>query len=246
MNTVFFDIDGTLLPMDMKEFTDTYMTLLENRLLSAGYDNAKQIIAGIWVGVKAMVDNNGVLTNEECFWKAFQNYLTDDDEQPDRKYFRKLQKEVYKFYKEDFAITRFISHPTELVTEIVDILKEKGYQLVVATNPVFPEIATMQRISWCGLNPEDFSLITTYENSCYTKPNLNYYRHLMRILEKDPEDCLMVGNDVQEDMCARKLGMDVFLIDEYMINEYNEDIFDLKKGSWKLFKEYVSGLPSLN
>ena len=246
MNTVFFDMDGTLLPMDMKEFTDTYMTLLENRLISAGYDNAKQIIAGIWVGVKAMVDNTGVLTNEDCFWKAFRSYLTDDDSQPDRKYFRKLQKEVYKFYNEDFAVTRFISHPTDLVTEIIEILKQKGYQLVVATNPIFPETATLQRLSWCGLNPEDFSLITTYENSCFAKPNLNYYRHLMRTLDKDPEDCLMVGNDVHEDMCARKLGMDVFLIDEYMINEYDEDIFDLKKGSWKLFKEYVSSLPSLN
>ena len=38
MNTVLFDLDGTLLPMDMKEFTDTYMLLLKSHLESAGYE----------------------------------------------------------------------------------------------------------------------------------------------------------------------------------------------------------------
>ena len=47
MNTVLFDLDGTLLPMDMKEFTDTYILLLKNRLETAGYD-AKKIIAALW------------------------------------------------------------------------------------------------------------------------------------------------------------------------------------------------------
>ena len=54
MNTVLFDLDGTLLPMDMKEFTDTYILLLKNRLETAGYD-AKKIIAALWVGEKAVV-----------------------------------------------------------------------------------------------------------------------------------------------------------------------------------------------
>lgn len=48
MNTVLFDLDGTLLPMDMKEFTDTYMLLLKSHLESAGYE-AEKIIAGIWL-----------------------------------------------------------------------------------------------------------------------------------------------------------------------------------------------------
>ena len=34
----------------------------------------------------------------------------------------------------------------------------------------------------------------------------------------------MVGNDVKEDMVARKLGMDVFLITDCLINPNNEDI----------------------
>lgn len=245
MNTVLFDLDGTLLPMDMKEFTDTYMLLLKNRLISTGYD-ADEIIAGIWAGQKAMVQNDGMITNEECFWKAFEAHMTKGEGKFETKFKRRLEKEIIKFYKEDFGVARYITHPDDVAAECIDLLKNKGYQVVVATNPIFPEVATMERLSWAGVNAEDFSLITTYENSCYSKPNLDYYRFLLKTLDKDPEDCLMVGNDVHEDMCASKLGIDVFLMDGYVINEFNEDTFDLKKGNWKVFREYVSNLPNLN
>ena len=140
MNTVLFDLDGTLLPMDMKEFTDTYILLLKNRLETAGYD-AKKIIAALWVGEKAVVQNDGLITNEECFWKAFENFMTDGNGKMESKVKRKLEKEIIKFYKDDFAVARYVTHPIDTVAECIDILKEKGYQLVVATNPVFPEIA---------------------------------------------------------------------------------------------------------
>lgn len=245
MNTVLFDLDGTLLPIDMKEFIDTYTFLLKNRLLSSDY-NADEIIGALWAGQDAMVHNNGMITNEECFWKAFEKYITKGQEKLPTKFKRKLEKELTKFYQEDFGVVRYIAKPSQDAYESVKILCEKGYQLVLATNPIFPEVATKERLSWTGLSEEDFSIITTYENSCFAKPNLEYYKFLLKIIDKDPEDCLMVGNDVNEDMCARNIGMDVFLIDTYVVNTKNEDTFDLKKGNWSLFKEYVTNLPSLN
>ena len=245
MNTVLFDLDGTLLPMDMKEFTDTYMFLLSNRLSSVGF-NSDEIIPALWTAVEAMVANDGMITNEECFWKAFEKAYTKGEERLDNKFKRKLEKEMTKFYKEDFGVARYVTHPVDTVAECINILKEKGYQLVVATNPIFPEVATIERLSWSGVSAEDFSLITTYENSCYAKPNLDFYRFLLKVLDKDPEDCLMVGNDVHEDMCARNIGIDVFLIEGNVLNKYNEDTFDLKSGSWNTFKEYISNLPNLN
>ena len=122
----------------------------------------------------------------------------------------------------------------------------QGRALPPATNPVFPEIAVYERLGWAGLNPEDFSYITTYENSCFAKPNIDYYKFLLKMLDKDSEDCLMVGNDVHEDMVARNIGIDVFLIEGYVENQFNEDTFDIKKGNWNLFKEYISNLPNLN
>lgn len=244
MNTVLFDLDGTLLPMDMDAFMDTYFRALESRFQSLGYD-PEQITKGVWAGTKAMVENDGYITNEECFWNVFEKYVAEDGKKLDRRKRIKIEREITKFYKTDFQVARFNTKPDSIVKECVDLLKTKGYQVVVATNPLFPQVATYERLSWAGFEPEEFTLITTYENTCFCKPNLNYYRHLLKTLDKDSEDCLMVGNDVQEDMCALKLGMDVFLLDQCLINSKDEDISEYKKGVWKVFYEYVKSLPTV-
>ena len=236
MNTILFDLDGTLLPMDTEGFLDTYTKSLESRINSAGFDS-KKVISAVWTGMDAMLHNEGVLTNEDMFLKTFEECLGGET--------KKIVKELYKFYHKDFLVSKLNTSPTSLANECVNILKEKGYELVIATNPVFPAIATNQRIAWAGLNIDDFALVTTYENTCYTKPNLNYYKKILQTLGRQPEDCLMVGNDVDEDMCVVKLGIDVFLIKECLINRGRSDISDYKQGDWNTFKEFVQSLPSL-
>ena len=93
------------------------------------------------------------------------------------------------------------------------------------TNPIFPAVATESRIRWAGLEPEEFALYTTYENTSYCKPNPAYYRDLIRRLSLDPQRCLMVGNDVSEDMeAASAAGMQVFLLTDCLINRKERDI----------------------
>ena len=50
------------------------------------------------------------------------------------------------------------------------------------------------------------------------------YREVLRRMDLAPEDCLMVGNDVGEDMVAAQLGMQVFLLTDHMINKAGTDI----------------------
>lgn len=245
MNTVLFDLDGTLLPMNMKEFMDTYFKALSCRLETLGYE-PKKTIDGVWAGTRSMYDNEGYITNEECFWKAFEAFMSEDGTKMEHRARIKLERAFNKFYKEDFQVARFNTQPDSEIKECVDLLKQKGYQVAVATNPLFPEAAIYERLRWAGFEPEEFALVTTYENTCFCKPNLNYYKHLLKTLDKDPEDCLMVGNNVHEDMCAMKIGMDVFLMAPCIINEYKEDTMDYKKGDWNAFHEYISALPDLN
>ena len=63
--------------------------------------------------------------------------------------------------------------------------------MVLATNSIFPRIATENRIRWAGLEPDDFALITTYENSTYCKPNPAYYREVLGKLGLEAEECLV-------------------------------------------------------
>ena len=142
--------------------------------------------------------------------------------------------------------TAFVSYSDRTYIGIPTLLKEKGYRVVLATKPMFPEIAVNERLSWLGFSVKDFDYVSSYENSCYTKPNRKYYEHILKIMDKDPGDCLMVGNDVKEDMYAAELGIDVFLIEGYTLNPDNDDTSMYKSGNWKLFKEYVNDLPKLN
>ncbi|MBP5773636.1 MAG: HAD family hydrolase [Eubacterium sp.] len=245
MNTVLFDLDGTLLPIDMKDFVDTFMELLKGYLTSRDF-NPDDIVPSIWKAIGAMEVNDGLITNEEMFWKVLMEDLSSKDESYDKKFRRRFQKSLDKFYTGDFQMIRYMVRPSQECHDAVMMLKEKGYRIVLATKPMFPEIAVKERLSWLGFSLKDFDYVTTYENSCYTKPNKKYYEHILKIMDKDPGDCLMVGNDVKEDMFAAEMGIDVFLIEDYMLNPDNDDTSMYKSGNWKLFKEYVNDLPKLN
>ncbi|MBQ7839810.1 MAG: HAD family hydrolase, partial [Lachnospiraceae bacterium] len=112
----------------------------------------------------------------------------------------------------------------------------------LATNPLFPAIATQSRAKWAGLDPEDFALITTYENSYHCKPNPDYYQEIMDKLKVKPEECMMVGNDVSEDMIARELGMKVFLLTDCLINKDGADISQYPNGSFPELLDYIRSL----
>ena len=123
--------------------------------------------------------------------------------------------------------------------ETVDKLRDGGYRIALATNPIFPAAATESRIRWAGLEPADFELYTTYENTGFCKPNLAYYRELLERLDCCAEDCLMVGNDVEEDMIAATLGMPVFLLTDCLINKNNRDISGYAHGGFDELLRFI-------
>ena len=112
-------------------------------------------------------------------------------------------------------------------------------------NPIFPRCATMNRIDWAGLDPEDFKIITTYEDHVYCKPNPEYFRQILEQFELDPSECLMVGNDVEEDLAIRALGVPVFLITDTMENKKNLPIDSEYQGSMEELLEFVKELPEV-
>ena len=125
-----------------------------------------------------------------------------------------------------------------LYDEFYDI----GYRTVLATNPLFPPTATQSRVRWAGLTPEDFEFITTYDNSSFCKPNPDYYREILGKLGLNAGECLMVGNDVNEDMIAQTLGMQVFLLTDCLINKDGKDISQYPYGSFPELMDYIRGL----
>lgn len=236
INTILFDLDGTLLPMDQNLFTKIYMQELGYKGAELGY-GAKELVHAVLTGLEVMVANDGEMTNEERFWEFFISVFGGKTQDH--------VNEFEKFYLNEYARVAEVVQPTPLAKEYVQNLREKGYQLVLATNPIFPRIATLERISWAGLDEQDFALITTYENSRFTKPHLNYYQDILDTIDANPENCLMIGNDVQEDLCAAKLGMEVFLVTDDIINSTEEDVAIWPQGDRQALLDFVVKLPTV-
>ena len=233
IKAILFDLDGTLLPMDQDEFVKAYFGLLVKKLMPRGYE-PQALIDGVWKGTAAMVANDGSCTNEEAFWRTFSGLLGE--------HVRQDEPVFEEYYRNEFQNVKAVCGFEPRAKELIHWLKTKPYQIVLATNPLFPAIATQSRIRWAGLEPEDFSYCTTYENSRYCKPNPAYY---LEILDKNglqPEECLMVGNDVGEDMITRELGMQVFLLTDCLINKKNADITQYPNGSFPELKVFIENL----
>ena len=233
ITTILFDLDGTLLPMDMNVFIKAYFGGLARRLAPHGYEPQK-LIDSIWQGTAAMVQNNGEVTNEERFWQGFEASYG----KPAR-----ADEELFAaFYREDFDKVQSSCGYTPAARRIVDTAKACGLRVALATNPIFPAMATERRIAWAGLSTSDFELYTTYENSRFCKPNLNYYRDVMQTLGVTPEECVMVGNDVGEDMIAKTLGCRVFLLTDCLINSKGTDISVYPNGSYEDLIAFIKDL----
>ena len=234
LKAVLFDLDGTLLPMDQSIFMKDYFGRLLRRLAPLGYTK-ELFLASMHAGIAAMVKNDGSRTGEEAYWDAYTSVSHTD-----------LEKELpilENFYETEFDEVAAVCGFTPKAAELVRSLKERGIRVILATNPLFPRIATQKRIHWAGLTPEDFEFYTTFEDIGFCKPNPAYYTEVLRRGGLDAADCVMVGNDVAEDMMAgAEAGLRGFLLTDCLINTPGADIEQYPHGSFEELEDYLGQL----
>lgn len=232
IKTVLFDLDGTLLPMDQEVFVKDYMKRLGAYMAQFGYD-PKAVIDAVMEGVFVMVKNDGSVTNEQAFWNLFKSRFGEDSIKDIPKF--------EEFYRTEFQKVAQVCGYSEKAKRVIELVKECGMKAVLATNPLFPQIATYSRIKWAGLATEDFEFISTYENSSFCKPNPEYYKDILAKLNLKAEECLMVGNDTREDTVPTTLGAKVFLLNECLIDKGN-DFSTYPQGNFDELLEYIKKL----
>ncbi len=221
IKAILFDLDGTLLPMEQDTFAAAYIRGLVTEAAKHGYAPTVMKDA-ILRGTYAMVKNDGTRTNEQVFWDTLASSVGEEI---------LSKKHIFdEFYRTDFQKIKDVCGYLPEAREIISLAKERGLRVALATNPLFPAVATESRIRWAGLCPQDFELFTSYESSRYCKPSLDYYREVTERMGLSPEECLMVGNDVGEDMIAEELGMKTFLLTDCLINRQGADITKYDRG----------------
>lgn len=234
MNTILFDLDGTLLPMDTHAFMKIYFGGLQAAMPQHDPD---KLIQGVLAGMKAMVKNDGSCSNEKAFVPAFEAASGVD--------FASNEAAFLHYYHTDFDNVCAACNPTLRSKQLVEMLQDKGYTVAIATNPMFPQIATRRRLAWLGLELEQFPLVTTYEDSHFCKPNPAYYTEVLSRLGVAASDCIMVGNDVAEDGAAAQVGVPVMLVTDELLNPNNLPTDGFWAGTFEEFFAWAQALPTL-
>ena len=206
---ILFDLDGTLLPIEMNSFLKRYFSLLTAEF--ADIAEADLFAGYIYTATMDMINNNGEKYNDQVFRESFFKQVEVDDREDILRRFDRFYQEKFPTLKPELPVD-----PTS--ARLVNLLKQAGYQLILATNAVFPREAIEERMNWAGLNPVDFLYITNYSNMHYCKPNLSFYQEIVEQTKIVPDQCIMIGNDMQEDMIAGKLGMATYLVTDYLID----------------------------
>lgn len=220
IETILFDLDGTLLPMDEEKFVGLYLHSIADAFKES-YD-PKLLQKTLWEGTGLMASNHTDRTNETLMWELMESRFPGISQDADK---------FAEYYRTRFDEASAACPRREGTGEFLQELAGR-YNLILATNPLFPREAVEQRLKWAGVDPALFAWITTYENSTRCKPDPAYYREIIGKTGVDPLTCLMVGNDATEDMAAMETGMQTYLVTDCLINRKNLDLNRFERGTF--------------
>lgn len=116
------------------------------------------------------------------------------------------------FYREEYPKLAHWGRPMPHARELIEAALSRGLRVVVATAPVFPQIAVRERLRWAGLHDIPFHLITAADAMCFSKPYPRYYREIAERLGVPPDRCMMVGDNPAMDGTAAQVGMQVVIV----------------------------------
>ncbi len=232
-STILFDMDGTLVPFVNDDFIKLYFKGLTKKLAPLGYE-PKKTIDDIWAGTAMMIKNDGFRLNSEVFWETFR---ARNPEKPDAKPF------CDDFYENEFDEAKAALREARDLRPMINRLKNAGFELILSSNPVFPLSAMKTRLKWVNLDESDFLLVTNYDNSTFCKPNPKYFAEILEKAGKKPDECVVVGNSVKEDILpAKSLGLEAFWVTDYPENHDNTDVSSFDKGGVASAEEFLLGL----
>jgi len=216
IQAILFDLDGTLLRAQMRDFVPQYLSGLSAYF--ADQVKPDQFIAELLTTIRGLIhhEGDGSMTNEERVYASMlHNFAISETA---------MRSSLGHFRLNGLETLREWIHPIPLAQEIISRCQKTSIPLVLATNPVFPRFVIQARMRWANLDENAFTYVTSYENSYYCKPQAKYFRGISDHLQISPENCLMVGNDLSHDLAAVAVGMQTYLVDTWLV--------DRKEAEW--------------
>lgn len=210
LSGVLFDLDGTLLDITLDSFLREYFAQLGPAVAEAfghGIDERSGLQL-VLAATDAMMHAHPGRTNQQ----AFNHYLIEharvnlEDELPSRA--------LDRFYSDVFPSLQGTKAPKRGARQVVETALSLGLKVAIATNPIFPRAAILERMRWAELDGLGIDVVTSYENMHATKPQAHYFLETAKMLGVPAEECLMVGDDPALDLPAADTGMRTFFVGE--------------------------------
>jgi HAD superfamily hydrolase (TIGR01549 family) len=205
---ILLDLDDTLLGNNMDTFIPRYFGMLKQ--YADGLELGVDLMQELLICTQATIRNSDpALTNREVFWALFAQRTGLDRDM--------LEPTFDAFYVNQFPQMRDVSQFRPNAPRLIDYCLTQGYQVVIATNPLFPQRAIEERLAWAGIPVDrcDYALVTTYDNMHATKPNHAYYAEILDRVGVTPQQTIMVGDSWDNDIVpANALGLDTFWISD--------------------------------
>jgi len=204
IRTILLDLDDTLLGNKMERFLPLYFAALGERMahLVAPEDLVRKVLDSSRV---MMQNQDPTVTNQQAFDADFFPDLGHPESE--------IRHVIRSFYEEDFPALKRYTQLRPQARLLVETLFDQEYDVVIATNPMFPRRAIEHRLDWAGVVDFPFRLITSYENSHFCKPNPLYYQEILEVVNCRPQEGMMVGDDFENDIApAIQVGLHTYWI----------------------------------
>lgn len=202
---ILLDLDNTLLKNDMDRFVPVYLKKLASSLLDWPQET---IIQNVLAGTRKMVENSlPSQTLEDIFDQYFYPALGIEKSA--------IHPKIERFYDDIFPELKYLTSSYPEVPQIVADLERFGHQLVIATNPLFPQKAVRHRLDWAGLGDfiPKFSIIASYEDFHFSKPHEEFYAEIFAQSGWPEIPALMVGDSFQDDILpCQSMGIPAYRI----------------------------------
>ncbi len=209
IKAILLDLDQTLLYNPTTRFVQGYMQRLINHFAQTFPRlEARHIQAAMLSATQQVISNHDPLkTNQVVFNDHFMALAGLEPEE--------IRSVVIEFLDNGYPHLQTLTAPLETAPRLVKWLMEQGYAVALATNPLFPRQATLQRLRWAGLEPDHFWFISTLDNTHFTKPTSHYYEEVLTRIGFEPDETLMVGDDWDNDIVpAWQAGLNTFWIND--------------------------------